>query len=103
MNIWQINERLLSIKTTCLLIALLSSQGCGQDWQVEPLRVDQKFGDSVVSVSAAQIYDRQRAQNPIADPPKKLDGVVGQEILKSLRTRGQVKKTVRSINIDKNR
>ncbi len=103
MKIWHTNEGFLSFKTICLLVALLSSQGCGQDWRVAPLRVDQNFGNAVVNVSAAQIYDQHRAKNPNTHPPEKLDGVVGQEILKSLRTRSKVKKTVRSINIDKNR
>ena len=61
-----------------LVLSLLFSQSCARDWTVEPLRVDQNFGNTVSRVSAAQIYDKEQAGNPRSEPVKRLDGMVGE-------------------------
>jgi hypothetical protein len=59
--------------------------GCASTANNDPQRVEQDYGRSVNQMIEGQIYDPQAARKPAADPPMGLDGVQGEEVLKTHR------------------
>jgi type IV pilus biogenesis protein CpaD/CtpE len=65
--------------SVCALVTTLSA--CSMD----PVHVEQDFGNSVRQMIAGQISDPEAAVNPVPDAPDLLDGMSAEESLKGYR------------------
>lgn len=54
-------------------------------WDPDPVALDRQFGSTVALVLPQQIQDPQAALYPPAEPPKELDGPLGQRVLREYR------------------
>lgn len=78
---------------------LLSATGCTA-FQNEPVVYDSTFGQSVNQIKQAQILNPEAAHNPPLDPPKKLDGYVGERVIENYRKGISEREETRSVNIN---
>lgn len=51
----------------------------------DPVRVEQDFGKSVRNMVKAQTYNPEASRHPPVDPPKRLDGTMGNRALETYR------------------
>lgn len=67
-----------------LILASLLLSAC-VDNGYKPVALDSNFGQSVKQISQAQYLDPKAAANPPLEVSKKLDGQLGQNIMKTYR------------------
>lgn len=68
---------------------LLALPGCSKTFRVDPVRLDQHFGEAVKTVRTAQVADPQAAANPAPDAPNSLNGERGQRVIRDYIRGGQ--------------
>jgi hypothetical protein len=78
-------------KTDTLWILMMAGTAvlaaCAGDpvWDPDPVMLDRQLGSTVALVLPQQIQDPQAALHPATEPPKELDGPLGQRILRQYR------------------
>lgn len=81
-----------------LLVSLLLN-ACA-DNGYKPIALDSHFGRSVKQISQAQLLNPKAAANPSQKVSKKLDGLVGQNIMNSYRQGFTQSEKVESVTIN---
>lgn len=87
------------IKKLLYIMPLSVVTGCAA-FQNEPVVYDSTFGQSVNQIKQAQILNPEAAHNPPLDPPKHLDGYVGERAIQNYRTDVGERETTDTVNIN---
>ncbi len=78
---------------------MLATTACTA-FQNEPVVYDSTFGQSVNQIKQAQILNPEAANNPPLDPPKKLDGYIGERAIEQYRKDLGKRESTKSVNIN---